>query len=253
MKKYDGAFTNSADYDKFIAWKNIRQEGELWEIRLDEGTFKTSGTITFDETTPHGTTLQTDLVGSGWIEDTNYNPNEQADKLAQKLADEAQRKADQKAEQDIINDTENKPRIILALDELPYHERTKTQYDTFSYDVLRSYFTLMVSKQNLILEIISLKYDDSILIDEVKQIQSDIKLKQKTIERIDLSLIENPNLQSLLDHKATLESEILTLQTELTTKASSIRTLIKSHWDIEGAKTSVNIKLEIESLRSSDE
>lgn len=115
--------------------------------------------IVFDETTTHGTTLNTELTGAGWIEDTSYGVGDYKADGSDRPEFVSQATKDAiKANQDLINDIENKPRVILALDDLPYHERTKAQYDAFSYEVLRKYFTLMVSKQNHISEILELKF-----------------------------------------------------------------------------------------------
>ncbi len=351
MKKLIGNFTTRAEHDAFNVWKPLA-EGETYETTFPMDRLK-DGYLIFDETTVHGAILFTALTSDSWVDDLTYDvvalATEKANNLAIRQANEDQRIADAKAEQDLINDTENKPRIISALDDLPYHERTKAQYDTFSYEVLRSYFTLMVgkqnhikeilelkflegtraewdiegaktdavlqaeiatlkadetrtrpppppvdnteniiniklaldeleypdknqteidalsyeelteyhskmvSKQNVLGELIEIKYDDSILKDELVQIQNNIKLNESSIKRIDNVLVEDPTNQDAIDHKALLEAENITLQAELNTKATTLRGIVQDHWDVEGAKTYEVIVLEIESLRPSDE
>ncbi len=351
MKKLIGNIKTQDINDEFQTWKDLAlSNNERHSSKLPTNQFK-DGEFIFDETTVHGAILLTSLLANGWVEDIQYPIEVQRliDRENQKNSDETQREADAKAEQDAIDLAENKPRVISALDDLPYHERTKAQYDTFSYDILVSYFKLMVgkqnhikeilelkflediienwdiegaktdatllteiatlkadetrirpppppvdntenitniklaldelaypdlnqteidalsyeelteyhskmvSKQNVLGELIDLKYDDSILKDELVQIQNNIKLNESSIKRIDNVLVEDPTNQDAIDHKALLEAEIITLQAELSTKATILRGIIKGHWDIEGAKTYEVIVLEIESLRPSDE
>lgn len=59
-----------------------------------------------------------------------------------------------KAEQDNINDIENRPVIIASLDEIPYQELTKAEYEVLPFDQLTEYHSKMVEKQKVIREVI---------------------------------------------------------------------------------------------------
>jgi hypothetical protein len=345
MKRLDGEFTNQLGIDELQTWNDIaKSNDEKYRLQLTNETFRRKGSIEFDETTPHGITFFNYLSLNGWIENPRdhylSDGSDRPEFISQATKDA------QKAEQDSIDNTVNRPRIISALDSMEYHERTKAQYDGFSYDILTAYFTLMVSKQNhikeilelkflegtkaewdiegaktdadllieigtlkadetrkrpdpppidhtqdiidlkasltqisypdkiqteidamsyeelaqyhsqsvhkqnLIVQIIELKYDYQIQIDEIKSIQEQIKRREDHIINIDLAIIDLPDDQKLKDDKTLIEAEIQALQSDLSTKSTAVRSTMQIDRDTEGAKTYDALVSEIRTILS---
>jgi hypothetical protein len=185
-----------------------------------------------------------------------------------------------KAEQDNVNENENRPRIISTLDDLPYHERTKVQYDAFAYDVLSDYFTLMISKQNHIKEILELKFlegtkaewdiegakTDADLLTEIATLKADETRKRpdpdpidntENITNIKLSLSEIPYPDKTQPEIDALSYEELTqYHSNMVNKQNMIKKLIelkgieltRDNFDTEGSKTYEVIVQEIRTL-----
>ena len=204
---------------------------------------------------------------------------------AQIEADRIQGIVDAKAEQDLINDTENKPRIISALDDIPYHERTKAQYDGFTYEILRSYFTLMVGKQNHIKEILELKFLEDIIENwDIEGAKTDAVLQTEIVTLLADETRTRPlpppvdNTENITNVKLALNDipypdknqteidvlsweELSEYHSKMVHKQNLISEIIslkgldntRANWDIEGVKTYEVIVLEIESLRPSDD